>query len=162
MERDCSALNSHYHSFSVRLGDVSITFRNGTLVLKEQIMLLKIWLLVFKEGFPYSYLLSVQVNQVSAHLYRKADSVLLRSPLQCKWSFLIIFMDLFWRWSSGISGFENLSQLIMVWEVSQHISPFQRLNCILSQFIFLLISQKRPSSDAVSKSIPQFHACFHL
>lgn len=29
-ERDCSALGSHYHSFSVRLGDVSITSGNGT------------------------------------------------------------------------------------------------------------------------------------
>lgn len=65
---------------------------------------------------------------------------MLCSLLQCKWIFLIIFMDTFWRWNSGISSFENLPQLIVIWGVSH--SPFKRLNYILSQLIFLLISQK--------------------
>lgn len=76
-------------------------------------------------------------------LYRKADSVLLCLLLQWKWIFLIVCIDMFWRWNSGISGFENLSQLIIVWEVSQYVSPFKKLNYILGQLIVLLKSQKK-------------------
>lgn len=69
--------------------------------------------------------------------FRKAQSVLC-SLLQHKWIFLINFMDKFWRWNSGISSCENLSQLTVIRGVSH--SPFKRLNCILSQLIFLLVS----------------------